>query len=159
MSLKHCISLNVFSFLGCYWVLAFYKFRCPECTRLHPRVIKFSKFPSAAKCERGFSEMNHFKYNLRTTLGQNTLSDFMRMNSLDQTIQWKPTDWTLLSVTGFLEQRQRDTFSRYSKLTTDILKLSANLLMMFIPGTSFKLAVQTWNWNNLFPIAHCSTAL
>jgi len=39
MSLKHCISLNVFSFPGCYWVLAFAKFRCPECTRLSTHVL------------------------------------------------------------------------------------------------------------------------
>ena len=31
------------------------------------------------------------------------------------------------------------------KLTTGIPKLSANLLMMFIPGTSFTLAVQRKN--------------
>ena len=70
--------------------------------------------PSAAKCEQGFSAMNHLKCNLPTTLGQNTLSDFMRKHSLDQTIQWKLTNWTLLSVTGFLEQGQRDTFRKWS---------------------------------------------
>lgn len=47
--------------------------------------------PSTAKCERGFSAMNHLKCNLRTTLGQNTLSDLMRMRSSDQTIKtYKP---------------------------------------------------------------------
>ena len=47
--------------------------------------------PSTAKCERGFSAMNHLKCNLRTTLGQNTLSDLMRMRSSDQTMKaYKP---------------------------------------------------------------------
>jgi len=36
------------------------------------------------------------------------------------------------------------------KLTTGIFKLSANLLMMFIPGTSFMSAVQTRNWNTSY---------
>ena len=56
-----------------------------DCLILLGLVLALS--PSAAKCERGFSAMNQLKCNLRTTLGQNTLSDFMRMNFLDQTIQ------------------------------------------------------------------------
>ena len=43
--------------------------------------------PSTAKCERGFSTMNHLKSNLRTTLSQNTLSDLMRMRSSDCTVK------------------------------------------------------------------------
>ena len=102
--------------------------------------------PSAAKCEQSFSAMNHLKCNLQTTLGQNTLSDFMWMRSLDQTIQWKPTDRTLLSVTGFQEQRQRDTFSRYSNWLQALPNFQ-QICWWFIPGTSFKLVVQTRNWN------------
>ena len=64
--------------------------------------------PSTAKCKPGFSAMNHIKCNLRTTLGQNTLSDLMQRCSSGHAM--KPTDQTLLSVTGFLEQRQRDTW-------------------------------------------------
>ena len=43
--------------------------------------------PSTAKCERGFSTMNHLKSNLRTALSQNTLSDLMRMRSSDCTVK------------------------------------------------------------------------
>ena len=43
--------------------------------------------PSTAKCEQGFSTMNHLKSNLRTTLSQNTLSDLMRMRSSDCTVK------------------------------------------------------------------------
>ena len=43
--------------------------------------------PSTAKCERGFSTMNHVKSYLRTTLTQDTLSDLMRMRSSDCTLK------------------------------------------------------------------------
>ena len=64
--------------------------------------------PSTAKCEPGFPAMNHLKCNLRTILGQNTLSDLMQMRSSDHAM--RPTDRALVTVTGFLEQRKRDTF-------------------------------------------------
>jgi len=74
--------------------------------------LTLTSTPSTAQCEQGLSATNHFKCNLRTTLSQNTLSDLMQMPL--QTMQWKPRDQTLQSVTGFLEQRQRDTWWRYS---------------------------------------------
>ena len=37
--------------------------------------LMLTSTPSAAKCEPGFSATNHLKCDLRTTLGQNTLSD------------------------------------------------------------------------------------
>ena len=37
--------------------------------------LMLTSTPSTAKCEPGFSVTNHFKCDLRTTLGQNTLSD------------------------------------------------------------------------------------
>ena len=37
--------------------------------------LMLTSTPSTAKCEPNFSAMNHLKCNLRTTLGQNTLSD------------------------------------------------------------------------------------
>ena len=47
-------------------------------TALSPNDV-FSKLlastPSTAKCKPGFSARNHLKCDLRTTLGQNTLSD------------------------------------------------------------------------------------
>ena len=42
---------------------------------------------STAKCEPGFSVMNHLKCNLRTTLVQNTLSDLMQMRSSDHAMK------------------------------------------------------------------------
>ena len=37
--------------------------------------LMLTSTPSTAKCELGFSATNHLKCNLRTTLGENTLSD------------------------------------------------------------------------------------
>ena len=96
--------------------------------------LMLTSTPSTAKCEPGFSGMNHLKCNLQTILGQNTLSDLMQMRSSDHATKTKRH---ILKI---------------FKLTTVIPKLSANFLMMFIPGTSFMLAVQT-------PVAHCSTVL
>ena len=42
---------------------------------------------STAKCEPGFSATNHLKSNLRTILGQNTLSDLMPMHSSDHAMK------------------------------------------------------------------------
>ena len=42
---------------------------------------------STAKCEPGFSAMNHLKCNLRTIMGQKTLSDLMQMHSSDHAIK------------------------------------------------------------------------
>lgn len=60
--------------------------------------------PSTAKCERGFSTMNQLKNYLRTTLAQTTLSDLMRMRSLDCTVkQYNPnpaiSDWFSVAKT------------------------------------------------------------
>ena len=43
--------------------------------------------PLTAKCEPGFSAMNHLKCNLRTTLVKNTLSDLMQMHSSDHAMK------------------------------------------------------------------------
>ena len=43
--------------------------------------LMLTSTPSTAKCNLGFSVMNHLKCNLRTILGQNTLSDLMQMRS------------------------------------------------------------------------------
>ena len=45
--------------------------------------LMLTSTPSRAKCEPGFSAMNHLKCNLRTTRGQNTLLDLMQMHSSD----------------------------------------------------------------------------
>ena len=107
--------------------------------------------PSTAKCGPGFSAMNHLKCNLRTILGQNTLSDLMQMRSSDHAIKaYRPHS----AISNWFSGAHKKIF----KLTTGIPKLLANFLMMFIPRTSFMLAVQTVG-NELSPIAHCSTVL
>ena len=68
-----------------------------------------------------------------------------------QTIQWRPTGRNVLPETGFLKQRQRETFCGYSIW----LKASPSFQQIcwwsrFIPRTSFMLAVQTRNWNIFF---------
>ena len=99
--------------------------------------------PLTAKCEPGFSAMNHLKCNLRTTLVKNTLSDLMQMHSSDHAIKaYRPNSPITNCFSGAKTNRHILMF----KLTTGIPKLSANLLMMFIPGTSFMLGVQTRNW-------------
>ena len=98
--------------------------------------------PSAAKFKPGFSAMNHLKCNLRTTLGQNTLSDFTQMQSSDHAMKaYRPNS----AISNWFSGAKMNRHILIFKLTTGIPKLSANLLMMFIPGASFMLAVQTRN--------------
>ena len=100
--------------------------------------LMLTSTPSTAKCEPGFSATNHLKCNLRTTLGENTLSDTNALfRPCNEGLKTKLSHW----FSGAKTKRHTLIF----KLTTGIPKLSANLLMMFIPGTSFMLAVQTRN--------------
>ena len=95
--------------------------------------LMLTSTPSTAKCEPGFSATNHFKCNLRTTLSD-TNALFRPCN---EGLKTKLSHW----FSGAKTKRHTLIF----KLTTGIPKLSANLLMMFIPGISFMLAVQTRN--------------
>ena len=105
--------------------------------------LMLTSTPSTAKCQPGFTAMNHLKCNLRTTLGQNTLSDLMQMRSSDHAIKaYRPNSAISNWFSGAKTKRH---MVKIFKLTTGIPKLSANLLMMFIPGTSFMLVVQTRN--------------
>ena len=84
--------------------------------------------------------MNHLKCNLRTILGQNTLSDLMQMRSSYHAMKaYSPhsaiSNW-------FSRAKTKRHIVKTFKLNTGISKLSANFLMMFISGTSFMLAVQ-----------------
>ena len=56
--------------------------------------LMLTSTPLTAKCEPGFSAMNHLKCNLRTTLVKNTLSDLMQMHSSDHAMK---ADQTQLS--------------------------------------------------------------
>ena len=99
--------------------------------------LMLTSTPSTAKCELGFSATNHLKCNLRTTLGENTLSDANALfRPCNEGLKTKLSHW----FSGAKTKRHTLIF----KLTTGISKLSANLLM-FIPGTSFMLAVQKRN--------------
>ena len=99
--------------------------------------------PSTAKCKPGFSAMNHLKCNLQTILGQNTLSDFMQMHSSHHAMKaYRPNSAISNWFSGAQTKRQ---ILKILKLTTGIPKLPANFLMMFIPGTTFMVAVQTRN--------------
>ena len=106
--------------------------------------LMLTSTPSTAKCEPGFSAMNHLKCNLRTfwkILGRNTLSDLMQMHSSDHAIKaYRPHSPTSNWFSGAHKKRH---ILKIFKLTTGIPKLSANFLMMFIPRTSFMLAVKT----------------
>ena len=115
--------------------------------------LMLTSTPSTAKCETGFSAMNHLKCNLWTILGRNTLSDLMQMRSSEHAMKaYRPH-----SATGnwFSGAKTKRHILKIFKLTTGIPKLPANFLMTFIPGTSFMLAVQA----RKSPIANCSTAL
>ena len=102
--------------------------------------LMLTSTPSTAKCEPGFSAMNHLKCNLRTIMGQNTLSDLMQMHSSDHPIKtYRPHSAISNWFSGVHKKRY---ILKIFKLTTGIPKLSANFLMMFIPGTSIMLAVQ-----------------
>ena len=103
--------------------------------------LMLTSTPSTAKCEPGFTAMNHLKCNLRTTLGQNTLSDLMQMRSSDHAIKAYTRNSAISN--WFSGAKTKRHMVKIFKLTTGIPKLSANLLMMFIPGTSFMLVVQT----------------
>ena len=83
--------------------------------------------------------MNHLKCNLRTTLGQNTLSDLMQMHSSDHAMKaYRPdsaiSNWFSRTKT---KRHSEDTQINYrhsqtvSKFVDDVL------------GASFMLAVQT----------------
>ena len=97
--------------------------------------------PSTAKYETGFSAMNHLKCNLRTILGQNTFSDLIQMRSSEHAMKaYRPHSAISNWFSGAKTKRQ---ILKIFKITTGIPNLSANVLMMFIPGTSFILAVQT----------------
>ena len=99
--------------------------------------------PLTAKCEPGFSATKHFKCNLRTTLGQNTLSGANALfRPCNEGLKTKLSHW----FSGAKTKRHLLIF----KLTTGIPKLSANLLMMFIPGISVMLAVTTRNRNTSY---------
>ena len=105
--------------------------------------LMLTSTPTAAKCKPGLSAMNHLKCHFRTTLGQNTLSDLMQMRSSDHPIKaYRPNSAISKWFSGAKTKRH---MVKIFKLTTGIPKLSENLLMMFIPGTSFMLAVQTRN--------------
>ena len=95
--------------------------------------LMLTSTPSTARCEPGFSATNHLKCNLRTTLSD-TNALFRPCN---EGLKTKLSHW----FSGAKTKRHTLIF----KLTTGIPKLSANLLMMFIPGISFMLAVQTRN--------------
>ena len=109
--------------------------------------LMLTSTPSTAKCEPGFSAMNHLKCNLQTILGQNTLSDLMQMRSSDHAMKaYRPhsiSNW-------FSGAHKKRHILKIFKLTTHSPKLSANVLMIFIPGTSFILAVQTSSLFNCF---------
>jgi len=49
--------------------------------------LMLTSTPSTAKCEPGFSAINHLKCNLRTTLSQKSLSDFMQTHSSDHAMK------------------------------------------------------------------------
>ena len=49
--------------------------------------LMLTSTPSTAKCKPGFSAINHLKCNLRTTLGQKSLSDLMQMHSSDHAMK------------------------------------------------------------------------
>ena len=84
--------------------------------------------PMTAKCEPGFSAMNHLNCNLRTTLVKNTLSDLMQMHSSDHAMKaYRPNSPITNCFSGAKTNRHILIF----KLTTGIPKLSANLFMMF----------------------------
>jgi len=108
--------------------------------------------PSAAKCKQGFSAMTHLECNLPITLW------FTRLNfgsehpvRLHAHALFRPDHtmkaYRLNSVASnwFSGARTKRHIQKIFKLTTGIPKLSANLLTTFIPGTLFKLAVQTRN--------------
>ena len=105
--------------------------------------LNLTSTPSTGKCEPGFSAMNHLKCNLTTTLRQNTLSDLMPMRSSDYAKKaYRPNSAISNWFSGAKTKRH---MVEIFKLTPGIPKLSANLLMMFIPGTLFMLGVQTRN--------------
>ena len=109
--------------------------------------VMLTSTPSTAKCKPGFSAMNHLKCNLRTTLVQNTLSDLMQMHSSDHAMKaYRPNS----AISNWFSGPKTNRHILIFKLTTGTPKLSANLLMMFIVGTSFMLAVQTKNWNTSY---------
>ena len=95
--------------------------------------LMLTSTPSTARCEPGFSATNHLRCYLRTTLSD-TNALFRPCN---EGLKTKLSHW----FSGAKTKRHTLIF----KLTTGIPKLSANLLMMFIPGISFMLAVQTRN--------------
>ena len=98
-------------------------------------------------CKPGFFAMNHLKCNLRTTLVKNTLSDLMQMCSADHAMKaYRPHS----AITNWFSGAQTNRHILIFKLTTSNSKLSAHLLMMFIPGTSYMLGVQTRNWNTTY---------
>ena len=107
--------------------------------------LMLTSSPPTAKCKPGFSAMNHLKCKLRTILGQKTLSHLMQMHSSDHAMKaYRPH--SAISNWSFGAKAKRHILKIF-KLTRAIPKLSANFLMMFIPGTSFMLALQT--------MAHC----
>ena len=61
---------------------------------LHLIYFMLTSTPSTAKCEPGFSAMNHLECNLRTTLVKNALSHLMQMHSSDHAMK---ADQTQLS--------------------------------------------------------------
>ena len=106
--------------------------------------LMLTSTPSTAKCKTGFSAMNHLKCNLRTILGRNTLSDLMQMRSSEHAMKaYRPHSAISNWFSGAKTKRH---ILKIFKLTTGIPKLSANFLMMFIPGISFMLAVQARKW-------------
>ena len=78
---------------------------------------------------------------------QNTLSDLMQMCSSDHAMKaYRPNS----AITNWFSGAQTNRHILIFKLTTSNSKLSAHLLMMFIPGTSYMLGVQTRNWNTSY---------
>ena len=91
--------------------------------------LMLTSTPSTAKCDPGFSVMNHLKCNLRTTLVQHTLSDLMQARSSDHAKKgYRPNS----AISNWFSGAKTNRHILPFKLTTGIPKLSANLLMMFI---------------------------
>ena len=104
--------------------------------------LMLTSTPSTAKCNPRFSAMNCLKCNLRTIWSQNTLSDLMQMHSSGHAIKaYRPHSAISNWFSGAKEAHTGNIQInfRYSHAVS-------KFLMMFIPGTSFMLAVQTRKW-------------
>ena len=72
--------------------------------------LMLTSTPSTAKCEPGFSATKHFKCNLRTALGQNTLSDANALfRPCNEGLKTKLSHW----FSGAKTKRQSDIQINY----------------------------------------------